>query len=191
MSRKRPQDAEQGEQSPRLELNRRQRAIVESGVLPSLRPSSLVVLHYAIAHADFTTGTVYLGARTIADRAGLNRSSVKLGLAELVAVGILKVEKPRTFTRATVYRIAGPTGDRVQGSTLSGCRAPSSQGGGLHPERVDGSTPNPALHASHKGSMGKRSRAEARSVARDTKQADRLKSLRVVPRRPVTGSGLE
>ncbi len=183
MSRKSPQDVDQGERSPRLELNRRQRAIVESGILPRLRPSALVVLHYAIAHADFATGSVYLGARTIADRAGLNRSSVKIGLAELVAVGILKVEKKRTYTRATVYSIAMLAGDRVEGSTLSGCRAPSSQGGRLHPERVEGSTPNPASPASHRGSRGKRSRAEARSVAQDTKQAARLRSLRITPRR--------
>ena len=182
--RKRPQAAkhEQGEASPRLELNRRQRQLVESGILGRLRPSSLVVLHYAIAHADFTDCTVYLGARTIADRAGLNRCSVRLGINELLAVGILIVKKDRTFTKATVYGIAVPKADRMDGSTLSGWRAPSSQGGRLHPERVEGSTPKHAFPASHRGSRGKRSRAEARGVAQGTEQAARLKALRITQR---------
>jgi hypothetical protein len=180
--RKRPAKPEQGEQSPRLELNRRQRAIVESGILARLRPSALVVLHYAIAHADFATGEVYLGARTIADRAGLNRSSARLGIADLVALGILIVRKPRTFTRATVYAIAAPKADRVEGSILSGWKAPSSQGGRLHPERVEGSTPNPILPASHRGSRGNRPRADAEDVAHDTKQAARLRALQIKPR---------
>jgi hypothetical protein len=183
MSRNRPQAADkQGETSPRLELNRRQRAIVESGILASLRPSALVVLHYAIAHADFTKCTVYLGARTIADRARLNRSSVRLGINELIAVGILAVKRQRTFTRATVYGINAPAVDRVEGSTLGGRKAPSSQGAGLHPERVEGSTPKHALHASPKRSMRKRRRAEAPGVAGEPDQTARLRALRITPK---------
>lgn len=184
MKKRRPQarSGEQGEQSPRLELNRRQRAIVESGILPRLRPSSLVVLHYAIAHADFATGTVYLGARTIADRAGLNRCSVRLGINELLAVGILTVRKARTFTKATVYGITIPKGDRVEGSILSGWKAPSSQGGRLHPERVEGSIPKHASPASHRGSRGNRPSAEAEGDAPDTKRNARLRALRITPK---------
>lgn len=185
--KKRPQAqaGEQGEQSPRLELNRRQRAIVESGILGRLRPSALVVLHYAIAHADFTTCKVYLGARTVAERAGLNRCSVRLGINELIAVGILTVRKARTFTKATTYCIAAPS-DRVDGSILTGWKAPSSQGGRLHPERVEGSTPKHASHASHRGSMeGNRPSAEAEGDAHggDTEQKARLRALRITPRR--------
>lgn len=183
MSKGRPQaKQEQGEHSPRLQLNSRQRAIVESGLLARLRPSALVVLHYAIAHADFANCTVYLGARTIADRAGLNRSSVRRGLAELLAVGILTVRKKRTFTRATVYGIAAPAGDRVQGCTLPGCKVAPSQGAGLRPERVQGCTPKHASPASQRRSRGNRSRAEARGVASDTGHEARLRKLRITPR---------
>lgn len=181
----RDRNGDQGEQSPRLELNRRQRVIVESGILPRLRPSALVVLHYAIAHADFLSCTVYLGARTIADRARINRSSVRVGIAELIAVGILTVKKARTFTRATVYEITVPKGDRVEGSILSGWRAPSSQGAGLHPEGVEGSTPNHAFHASHRGSMGNRPSADAEGDSPEAKKAARLGKLKITPRQRV------
>lgn len=184
--KKRPQahNAEQGEQSPRLELNRRQRAIVESGILPRLRPSALVVLHYAIAHADFATGTVYLGARTIAAAAfngSKYRTTARRGIADLVAAGILVSVQDRTYRKATVYEITVPR-DRAQGCALSGHKAEPSQGTGLSPERAQGCAPNPTSPASHRGSRGNRPSAEAEGDAPDTKRNARLRALRIKPK---------
>lgn len=178
-------NAEQGEQSPRLELNRRQRAIVESGILGRLRPSALVVLHYAIAHADFTTCKVYLGARTVAGGAfggSKHRTTARRGIADLVAVGILVPVKDHTYRKATVYRIAVPR-DRAQGCALTGHKAVPSQGTGLSPHRAQGCAPNPILHASHRRSMkGNRPSAKAEGDAHTNKQRKRLAKLRITPR---------
>lgn len=173
---------EPGEPVARLELNRRQRAILGCGILGRLRPSALVCLHYAIAHADFAECTVFLGARTIADRVGLNRSSARLGIAGLLEAGILVVKKARTFTRATVYEINVPKADRVEGSILSGWKAPSSQGGGLHPGRVEGSIPNLIPPAPPRRSRGHSPRAAAEDDAPSPEQAARLSSLRIKAR---------
>lgn len=189
MKKQAPQarSGEQAEQSPRLELNRRQRAIVESGILPRLRPSALVVLHYAIGHADFTTCRVYLGARTVACAAfngSKHRTTARRGIADLVAAGILVAVKDHTYRKATIYRIAVPR-DRAQGCALTGHKAEPSQGTGLCPQRAQGCAPKHASHASPERSMkGYRPSAEAEGDAQgaDPKQAARLRSLRITPR---------
>lgn len=185
MKKRPPQahDGEQGEQSPRLELNRRQRALVESGILGRLRPSALVVLHYAIAHADFAQCTVYLGARTIAAAAfngSKHRTTARRGIADLIEAGILVTVTDRTYRKATVYRITAPS-DRAQGCALSGHKAEPSQGTGLSPEGAQGCAPNPASHASHRSMRGMRPRANAQGDAHD-KQKARLQGLRITPK---------
>jgi len=184
---KRPQAAgdEQGRRSPRLELNRRLRAIVGSGRLAGLRPSAHVVLLYAIAHADFGTARVFLGARTIAGAAfngSKHRTTARRGIAELIAAGILEPVQERTYRKATVYEITVPA-DRAQGCALSGHKAVPPQGTGLCPQRAQGCAPNPTPHASHERSMrGDRPPAAAGGDAPDPKQAARLRALRITPR---------
>ena len=186
MSKKAPRpqarSGEQGEHSPRLELNRRQRAIIESGILGRLRPSALVVLHYAIAHADFAECTVYLGARTIAAAAfggSQHRTTARRGITDLIAAGILVTVQDRTYRKATVYRITAPR-DRAQGCALSGHKAEPSQGTRLCPEGAQGCAPNPTSPASPRGSRGMRPSAEAEGDAQDTRQATRLLALQSV-----------
>lgn len=187
--KRRPQGqaGEQAERSPRLELNRRQRAIVESGILGRLRPSALVVLHYAIAHADFTTCKVYLGARTVAGVAfsgSQHRTTARRGICELIAAGILVPVKDHTYRKATIYRITAPR-DRAQGCALTGHRAVPSQGTGVSPHRAQGCAPNPASLASPERSMeGNRPSAKAEGDAHggDTDQKARLRALRIEPR---------
>jgi predicted transcriptional regulator len=185
MMRKQAQAGEQGEQSPRLELNRRQRAIIESGILARLRPSALVVLHYAIAHADFTTAKVFLGARTVATVAfngSRHRTTARRGIAELVAAGILVPVKDHTYRKATVYRLTVPR-DRAQGCALTGHKAVPSEGTGLSPERAQGCAPKHASHASRERSMnGNRPRAGAQGDAQAAEQTARLRKLRITPR---------
>ena len=175
MSKKAPRpqarSGEQGEHSPRLELNRRQRAIIESGILGRLRPSALVVLHYAIAHADFAECTVYLGARTIAAAAfggSQHRTTARRGITDLIAAGILVTVQDRTYRKATVYRITAPR-DRAQGCALSGHKAEPSQGTRLCPEGAQGCAPIllPLLPLEEAGACAHRLRPRAMPRTRD------------------------
>jgi len=111
MKKRPPQahNAEQGEQSPRLRLNKRLKEILATGILPSLSPSALTVLLYAQAHGNFTSCKVFLGAKTVARKAfngSKHRTSARRGIAELLEVGILVPVKDRTHRQATVYKIA-------------------------------------------------------------------------------------
>lgn len=180
------QEQGEGEQSPRLRLNKRLKDILATGILPSLSPSALTVLTYAQAHADFTSCKVFLGARTVAGKAfkgRQNRTSARRGIAELVDVGILVPVKARTYRQATVYRLAVPR-DRAQGCAPTGHKAVPSQGTRLCPQRAQGCAPKPSSNvpSSLKEREGKRPSAKAEGDAPETKQAGRLKALRIMPR---------
>lgn len=177
---------EQGEQSPRLRLNKRLKDILATGILPSLSPSALTVLLYAQAHGDFTSCKVFLGARTVAAKAfksRKNRTSARRGIAELVAAGILVPVKNRTYRQATVYRLTVPK-DRAQGCALTGHKAEPSGGTGLSPQGAQGCAPNPSSNvpSSLKEREGDRPRADAQGDAPDPKQAARLRTLRIKPK---------
>jgi hypothetical protein len=97
-----------GEKSPGMRLNRRMKDIIATGLLPSMSPSALTVLHYAAAYGDFTDCKVFIGAKTVAGAAfngRKNRNSVRRGIDELLDVGFLVEVKARTCRRATVYRL--------------------------------------------------------------------------------------
>lgn len=96
----------EGDKSPGLRLNRRMKAILATGLLPSMSPSALTVLAYAAAFGDFTTCNVFLGAKTIAKNTNGHRGSVRGGIAELLDVGFLAVVKEATPRRAAVYRVS-------------------------------------------------------------------------------------
>lgn len=95
-----------GGQSPGMRLNRRMKAILATGLLPSLSPSALTVLAYAAAYGEFATCKVFLGAKTIAKNTEWHRGSVRRGIAELLEVGFLVETKAATYRRAAVYRLA-------------------------------------------------------------------------------------
>lgn len=98
-----------GEKSPGMRLNRRMKDILATGLLPSLSPSALTVLHYAAAYGDFTDCKVFMGAKTVANTAfngRKNRNSVRRGIADLLDAGFLVEVKARTCRRAAVYRLA-------------------------------------------------------------------------------------
>lgn len=102
----RDRNGDQGEQSPRLRLNKRLKDILGTGILPSLSPSALTVLLYAQAHGNFTSCKVFLGAKTVAGRLRWHRAGARRGIAELLAVGLLEAVKECTNRQATVYKIA-------------------------------------------------------------------------------------
>lgn len=177
---------EQGEQSPRLRLNKRLKDILATGILPSLSPSALTVLLFALAHGDFASCKVFLGARTVAGKAfngSKYRTSARRGIAELLAVGILVAVKDHTHRQATVYRLAVPK-DRAQGCAPTGHKAVPSQGTGLSPQRAQGCAPKPSSNvpSTKKERRGNRPSAKAEGVAPETKQAARLRTLRITPR---------
>jgi hypothetical protein len=120
------QEPLKGPQAGRLELNRRHKAINESGVLRSLNGTAWAVFSYALAHADFETCEVYLGAKTVADRVlggSKNRTAAKRGIAKLVTAGVLEIVTEASYRKATIYRFV------VQGGDTYRC-APSSSGRG-------------------------------------------------------------
>lgn len=174
---------EQGEQSPRLRLNKRLKDILATGILPRLSPSAHTVLSYAVAHADFTSCKVFLGARTVAGKAfngSKYRTSARRGIAELLDVGILVPVKARTYRQATVYRLAVPR-DRAQGCALTGHKAVPSQDTGLCPHRAQGCAPKPSSNVPStlkERATGNRPSAEAEGDAQDIKQRKRLAKLR-------------
>lgn len=94
-----------GDRSPGLRLNRRMKAILATGLLPSMSPSALTVLAYAAAFGDFATCNVFLGAKTVAKNTKGHRGSVRGGIAELLDVGFLTIVKAATPRRAAVYRL--------------------------------------------------------------------------------------
>lgn len=179
-------DGKQGEQSPRLRLNKRLKEIIATGILPSLSPSALTVLSYAIANGNFTTCEVFLGARTVAGKAfngGKYRTSARRGIAELLNVGILELIEAQTYRKAAVYRISVPA-DRAQGCALTGHKAVPSGDTGLSPDRAQGCAPNlgSIVPSSLKERVGKRPRADAQGDAHDEKQAARLRKLHITQR---------
>jgi len=99
------QRGDEAQAAPGLRLNRCMKAIIGTGLLPSLSPSALTVLTYAAAFGDFSNCKVYLGAKTIAANSKWHRGSVRNGIAELLDVGFLKVVQEPTNRRATVYRL--------------------------------------------------------------------------------------
>lgn len=177
---------DEGEQSPRLRLNKRLKEILATGILPSLSPSGLTVLHYAVAHGDFTTCKVFLGTRTVAGKAfngSKYRTSARRGIAELLDVGILVPVKDHTYRQATVYRLAVPK-DRAQGCAPTGHKAVPSQDTGVCPQRAQGCAPK---HSSNvpsplKERAGKRPSAKAEGDAHANKQRKRLAKLRITPK---------
>jgi len=223
----RPQAAgdEQANQSPRLRLNRRLKEILATGILPSLSPSAHTVLCYALAHGDFTSCTVFLGAKTIAKRLGWHRGGARRGIAELLAVGLLEPVKDRTNRQATVYLLtlvpeliearrlrAAAVGAKrcksaeqraaeakakkrqaraakrrqgTHGRAPGGLMGEPPRGSWVSPQGAHGCAPKHSSNvpSTRKERCGKRSGAEARSVAQDTKQVARLRSLRITPRR--------
>ncbi len=224
MSRKSPQDVDQGDRSPRLRLNTRLKEILATGILPSLSPSALTVLLFAQAHGDFTTCKVFLGAKTIAKRLRWHRGSARRGIDELLAVGILVPVKQATSRKATVYKIKlvperieaaraqaaavgcrrrkGPelvaaeaeakrrrakeqaNAEGAHGCTPRGLMGEPPGGSCVSPQGAHGCAPKHSSNvpSTRKERCGKRSRAEARSVATATKQAARLRSLRITPK---------
>lgn len=97
---------DEAQAAPGLRLNRRMKAILSTGLLPSMSPSALTVLAYAGAYGDFSTCNVFLGGKTVAKNTRGHRGSVRGGIAELLDVGFLVIVKAATHRRAAVYRLA-------------------------------------------------------------------------------------
>jgi hypothetical protein len=97
---------DEAQAAPGLRLNRRMKEIIGTGLLPSLSPSALTVLHFAAAYGDFTSCQVFLGAKTLAAKSRWHRNGARRGLAELLDVGFLVAVRAATNRKATVYRLA-------------------------------------------------------------------------------------
>ena len=188
-----------GEKSPGMRLNRRMKDIIATGLMPSMSPSSLTVLHYAAAYGTFTDCKVFMGAKTVAATAfkgRQNRNSVRHGIAELLKVGFLVVVKARTYRRAAVYRIAlvpdrvaaalervkavgarrRRTGEGGDGCTPRGGMGVPPGGSPMYPQGGDGSPPN--LTSTVPSSLKER-KPSGRSSRRSAVQGDDEHDLRL------------
>jgi hypothetical protein len=188
--KRRPQVASGEQAKPdRLELHRRMKAITDAGLLGSMSGPALLVLLHVSVHGGFGDCLVGIGARAIATLNGAHRTSIRRGVAELRAAGILKMRRRATHRRAAVFELTVPKAARVQGTgcaptghTACPLRAQGvpSQGTGCAPIHV-----LPVSHVSHeKQGRGSRDVAGGDTLgpAPDPKQAARLRTLRITPR---------
>ena len=170
----------------RLELNRRHRAINDSGVMAGMNSRAWRVFSYALAHADFETCRVYLGAKTVAAKAfgGIhNRTAARVGIARLVDAGVLEIVPEASTNWKTVYEIRVPVG-----------AYPSCPPGGTPVMPPGGDTrhaPNPSLERPQDRSReeknpGRRTEGVGTppsSATEEDARAARLKRAAIVPKR--------
>ena len=68
-------------------------ALIKSGLLAELKPSSVVVYNVLLSYADFNTGRCFPGIKTICDFSGLVRQTVIDAIKELEDLGLVEVTR--------------------------------------------------------------------------------------------------
>jgi hypothetical protein len=173
----------------RLELHRRMKAITDAGLLGDLSGPALLVLLHVSVHGGFSDCLVGIGARAISTLNGAHRTSIRRGIAELRAAGLLKMRRRQTHRRATVFELTVPKAARGEGT---GC-APTGhkacppraqgvppQGTGSAPIHVS-SVPH-VLHEEQGRSLRDVAGGDTLGPAIDPKRKARLRSVRITPR---------
>jgi len=188
--KKRPQAAAGEQAKPdRLELHRRMKAITDAGLLGKLSGSALLVLTHVSVHGGFADCLVGIGARAIATLNGAHRTSIRRGIAELRAAGMLKMRRRSTHRRAAIFELTVPKAARGEGT---GC-APTghkacplraqgvpSQGTGCAPIHV-----LPVPHVSHEEQgrgLQDVAGGDTLGPAVDPKRTARLRTVRITQR---------
>lgn len=112
-----------GQDALRGEMRRRHEAIIRSGVLRSLRSEGRMVFVLALCWADYKTCQFRMSARGAATTAGVEPTSVRRGLAQLLELGVIEAAQAEPGKRQR-YRFRPP-----QKSAHEPCA------GGAHPVR--------------------------------------------------------
>lgn len=118
------------------EMRRRHEAIVRSGVLSSLRSEGRLVFVIALVWADYKSCQFTMSCRGAATVAGVQTTSIRRGLKQLVEAGVLE-RGPKKGKRDR-YRFLLPS----SGGAHTGCQVGDTGGvRGAHPpcqERTPG-----------------------------------------------------
>jgi hypothetical protein len=113
----------------RGEMRRRHEAIIRSGVLGRLRSEGRLVMTLALCWADYKSCQFRMSARGAASVAGIQPTTVRRGLEQLLAAGVIEAGKPERGKRQ-LYRFRPPQKT-----------AHEPWAGGAHPVRPPAHTP--------------------------------------------------
>lgn len=111
------------EPSRQGEMRRRWRAMLDDGSLASLRSEGRLAALYVLYAADFSTCQVRMSARRAAKVIGVQPTTMRRGIAQMVELGILEVLEKAEGSGRTVFVVAA----RAQGvstpdtSGVQGC----------------------------------------------------------------------
>lgn len=99
-----------GKDAPnRNEMRRRWRAILEDGSLSALGSEGRLVASYVQHWANFSTCEIRFSMRYVAKYLGVQVTSVRRGVTQMVDGGILEVTKPAVGAGRTAYIVADRT----------------------------------------------------------------------------------
>lgn len=96
-----------GEKDGRGEMRRRHEAIIRSGALSRLRSEGRLVFALALCWADYRTCQFRVSVRGMAKTAGVNVTSVRRGLSQLLDLGVIEAGPPDDSNRPR-YRFRTP-----------------------------------------------------------------------------------
>jgi hypothetical protein len=99
--------AGQGKDASRGEMRRRHEAIIRSGVLRELRSEGRLVFALALCWADYRTCQFRMSVRGAATTAGVQPTTVRRGLAQLVDLGVIEAG-PTEEGKRQRYRFRPP-----------------------------------------------------------------------------------
>jgi hypothetical protein len=104
------------------EMRKRHEAIVRSGALASVRSEGRLVFVIALVWADYKTCEFTMSSHGAAEVAGVQRTSIRRGIEQLMEAGILR-RGPKRQNRHR-YRFIVPS----NGDGHSGCQLPGTSG---------------------------------------------------------------
>jgi DNA-binding transcriptional ArsR family regulator len=99
--------SQKGESAPRGEMRRRHEAIIRSGVLARLGSEGRLVLTLGLCWADYKTCQFRMSARGAASVAGVQQTTVRRGIRQLIEAGVIEVG-PREEGNRQRYRFKVP-----------------------------------------------------------------------------------
>lgn len=91
--------------SPKFETRRRWLAMMKDGSIAALRSEGRLVAHYVFYAADWTTGELRFSMRRVASLLGVQPTTVRRGISQMVERGILEILGKPEGPGATLYRV--------------------------------------------------------------------------------------
>lgn len=104
--------ADEKEKGSSGEMRRRHEAIVRSGALARLGSEGRATLVVALLWANYRTGEFRMSARGAATTSGLRPTTLRRGIAQLIAAGVIQPGQPHP-TKRQLYRFVPDMGAHV------------------------------------------------------------------------------